>query len=200
MTAEGKLACATCAAAMTSQLAEQVEEICWKSDETDLLSLLGRVRDELKLQNCGLAYHAVVPAAIMVVYRNCGGDITREALSSAIGRGLRVQEGWCGLAGACGAGLGVGLAFSVIRDVNPIAGQGRLNMMAVTTEVLRTLCAGPDSRCCFREAWLSLQKAAELSEQYLPIALSAEGKIVCSGHINGSECQRIDCPLSKETA
>ena len=197
MTAEGNLACATCSCNITEQLAEHVEKICWQSDEKDLLALLGHIKDELALSNCGLAYHAVVPAAIMAVYRNCGGDITREALSSVIGRGLRVQEGWCGLAGACGAGLGVALAFSVIREVNPVAGQGRLNMMAVTTEVLRALCAGPDSRCCFREAWLSLEKAAELSEQYLPIALSAKAKIECSGHIDGSECQRVDCPLKK---
>ncbi len=196
MSTDDKFAtCANCSSAMTETLASRVEDICWQSDDKDLFALLGRIRKELNLGNCGIAYHAVVPATIMAVYRNCGGDVTREAMTQVINRGLRVQEGWCGLAGACGAGLGVALAFSVIRDVDPTAGQGRLNVMTVTAEVLRELCNGPDSRCCFREAWLSLRKAAELSDEYLSIALSAEVDIPCSGYIDGSECKRVECPL-----
>jgi len=184
-----------CAGHCTADLGGAVEEACWKGDERDLLDMLERVRAELNLGDCGPAYHAMVPAVILSTYRNCGGDVTRDLLRGAVDRGMRTQEGWCGLAGACGAGLGVGMVFSLLADVNPLAGQGRLNVMAVTTQVLRALCDGPDARCCLRETWLSLRSAADLSDQYLPITLTARGRVTCAGHLDAGECRRVGCPL-----
>lgn len=178
-----------------SSRAAEIEELCWQSHDRDLLAMLETTRISLNLGDCGPAFHALVPAIIMACYRNSGGEVERSTMHEAITRGITVQEGWCGIAGACGAGLGVGLAFSALVESEPTRGQGRLNVMQVTTEVLRSLCTGPDVRCCLRETYLSLCAAARLSDSYLPIVLTARGVVGCSLHLEASECLRIECAL-----
>lgn len=51
------------------------------------------------------------------------------------------------------------------------------------------------ARCCQRDVWLSLRKAAELSAVCLPVKLRAEGTLVCEQHRRNPNCATGSCPL-----
>ena len=106
-----------------------------------------------------------------------------------------VPGGYCGTVGACGAALGVGIAFGVLRSTTPLDPEGRGAINAAVSEVLAEIAACKAARCCQRDSFTALRKAAEISPRYLPMALETSHTMRCRQFGKNRECIREACPL-----
>ncbi len=175
-----------------------LEHLCAEATETDLLELLQRFRRHPAIPVNGPEHHALVPAIIVTAYRNSGGRITDDLIENAIRRGAQVIGGSCAFTGICGAATGVGIAFSLLLQANPVKPQQRQIVQQVTQQVLKDIAELEAARCCQRDCWLGLKKAAELSAEYLPLTLTADTVIGCSQRSQNKECIGRACPVLQE--
>jgi len=127
------------------------------------------------------------------------GTSTIEILAG-IERGRSVSGGTCGFWGACGADIGVGIAFSIIMDTNPLKPSERKKVQEATIEAFNRIASYEAARCCQRETWLALTTATQISSQFLPIALKARQLLECTRFKKTKECLRKACPLWKPKA
>ena len=127
-------------------------------------------------------------------------------------RGAMVPGGACGFLGSCGAAVGVGIAFALILESTPLTPRARSLAQAATSAVLAEISGYEAARCCQRDCYLALAKAAELSRDLLPIPLKAEERVDCrrkpnptslsspSSFWSPSEPTNQASPASKKTA
>jgi hypothetical protein len=175
-----------------------IEEICCATDETDMLALLQEVRRHRAIPLHGPEHHALVPGVILATYRNLGGAVTLDAVRTGIRRGATVAGGSCGFTGSCGAAVGVGIAVSVILSGDPLAAEPRTRAMRATSEVLAEIACTEAPRCCQRESYVALKKAAEISLDLLPLPLRAEAAMRCGQMSLNTECIGPACPLIQD--
>ncbi len=174
---------------------EIIRNICMNTKETDMIRLLQQIRSHPAMPLHGPEHHALVPGVILAVYKNLGGNISQDAVETGIRRGSSVAGGSCGFMGICGASTGVGIAFSQILSATPVKPKERQIVQKVTQAVLAEIAKFKAARCCQRESWVALKKAAELSVKYLSVTLPAEEKICCEQKEQNRECLGKGCPL-----
>ncbi len=184
-----------CDACHTTDALAVIEHICQTTRETDLIVLLEKIRQHPAISRHGPEHHVLVPAVILATYRNLGGEVTPKMFSTALKWGKAVPGGTCGFWGVCGAAAGVGIAFSVLLKANPVKPGERRQVQSVVHAVLGELAAFEAARCCQRECWLALRKAAELSRELLPIPLRAEAPLICRQSHDNRDCLLTTCPL-----
>jgi SAM-dependent methyltransferase len=189
---QGHFVCDACHAAGALAV---IGHLCATTDETDMVALMQTIRRHPSVPMHGPEHHGLVPGAILATYRNLGGAVTREMLDTGIRRGARVMGGACAFTGSCGAASGVGVAFSLILDANPLTPEPRQRVMRINIEVARAIAAVRAARCCQRDVWIALTKAAELSSELLPIPLRAETPIRCRQFSMNEACLVRQCPL-----
>lgn len=188
----GHFICDTCHSASALEV---IERICLRSDETDLISLLQKIRRHDAIPFHGPEHHALVPGVILSTYRNLGGELSDAQIRSGIRRGAKVPGGACGFMGACGAAVGVGIAFSVILGANPLTPAPRQTAQMATSAVLAETSKLEAARCCQRECFVALETAVELSRTLLPVTLRADATIACEQVDLNDECLGPVCPL-----
>ena len=172
-----------------------IEHICMESTETDMIRLFEHIRRHPAIPLNGPEYHALVPGVVLATYRNLGGNITSTTIQTGIKRGSNVPGGHCAFMGVCGAAIGVGIAFSIILEANPLNAELRKTVLTATQTVLSDIAGLKAARCCQRDSWLALKKAAELSKNFLPITLIADHGLVCHQKENNKDCFGKACPL-----
>lgn len=174
---------------------EAIRHICFQTRETDMVRLFERIRSHPTVALHGPEYHAMIPGIVLCTYRNLGGSISDQLIETGISRGKGVAGGFCGFMGVCGAVIGVGIAFSLILDANPVKAAERSAVQDVTQTVLSQIAKLKAARCCQRDGYIALTEAAELSKRLLPVALKAEYKLICRQvHLN-KECLGKECLL-----
>jgi hypothetical protein len=189
---KGHYVCDSC---HTEDAVEVIRRICLKTDETDCVRLFERIRSHPSIALHGPEYHAMIPGIVLCTYRNLGGGISKKVIETGIMRGKNVAGGFCGFMGVCGAAIGVGIAFSLILDANPVKAWERSTVQSVTHAVLSEIAGLKAARCCQRDGYIALIKAAEFSNRYLPVALKAGHRLVCrQTHLN-KECLGRTCVL-----
>jgi hypothetical protein len=161
----------------------------------DMIRLMEEIRAHPLFSRHGPEHHSMVPGVIVATYRNLGGPVDDLQLEAAIDRGGLVPGGACGFMGCCGAATGVGIAFSILLGANPLRPEPRRTSMRITARVLDRIAEREAPRCCQRECYLALKAAAELSGDYLPLELRAEGDLECSQHEDSRDCIGTACPL-----
>jgi hypothetical protein len=174
---------------------EAIENVCLRTDETDMLALLKEIRSHPAVPMHGPEHHSLVPAVILTAYANAGGNVPENGLATAIARGAHLTGGSCAFLGICGAASGVAVAFSILKEADPLKGPTRQAVQKITCRVLERIASYDAARCCQRDCWLALRCAAELSEEYLPIRLKAESRLRCRQQQENSECLGTECPL-----
>ena len=174
---------------------EAIRRICLASDKTDMLDLWAELRAHRAIPVHGPEHHAIVPAVIVTTYRNLGGAATDAMIETAVKRGATIPGGFCGFMGVCGSAVGVGIAFSLLLGANPVKATERQTVLRVTNRVLAELAEYEAARCCQRDSWTALEKAVEISRELLPVALRAEGDVVCGQVKKNRECAGKICPL-----
>ena len=167
--------------------------ICLTTMETDMILLLEEIRKHPAIPVNGPEHHIMVPGIILATYGNLGGKISSDDVRNGIKRGAQVPGGYCGFMGICGAAVGVGIAFALILESNPVKPVERKIVQGVTGAVLMDIAAHEAARCCQRDSWIALKKAAELSVDCLPIPLKAEKRLSCRQQGKNKECIKAAC-------
>ncbi|MFO8013887.1 MAG: DUF5714 domain-containing protein [Phycisphaerae bacterium] len=190
----GHFVCDACHAADALAL---IERACLASDETEMPALMDRIRRHPAVPMHGPEHHALVPGVILATARNLGEPVTDEMIRRGIRRGSQICGGHCAYMGACGAALGVGVAFGILLDASPVKATERQAVQSVVTETLAPIAELEAGRCCQRDAWLALRKAADTSQAVLGFRLRAEAPLVCSQMAENAECIGAACPLAR---
>ena len=172
-----------------------IKYVCLPSSEKDMIALMKKIRSHASFPVHGPEHHSMVPAIILAAYRNTGGRVTDDRIVMGIERGTTIAGGACAFMGACGAAIGVGIAFSIILEANPCKANERQNVQKLTSEVLHTIAAYKAPRCCQRDCAIALREAAGASEYYIGIRLSADEPCECTQYPWNNECIKSACPL-----
>ena len=190
--AEGHFVCDRCHSRDGSEV---IRTICLHTRETDMLALMTRIRSHPAIPLHGPEHHIMVPGIILATYRNLGGRISDDLIRTGLDRGARVPGGYCGYMGICGAAIGVGIAFALLLESTPLKGVQRHQLQSLTHEVLGVIAQYEAARCCQRDCWLALKKAADMSATLLPIHLRASAHVACRQIGQNGECLGKACPL-----
>lgn len=189
--ADGHFVCDSC---HVGAAPEAILRVLETSRETDMIRLFEEVRRHPTMPIHGPEYHALVPAVIVAAARNAGLPLETRHIQSAIDRGTTVAGGSCGFMGACGAGLGVGIAFSVILGATPLTGAKRSLLHQITVSALDEIGRLDAARCCQRDSWTALKTAAEHAADVLGVSLEASVNLDCTQMAGNHDCLGAQCP------
>ncbi len=165
------------------------------STETDMITLLKKIRSHPLIPIHGPEHHSIVPGIITAVYRNSGGAISDEVIETAIARGSKISGGFCGFMGACGAAIGVGVAISAIQEATPYTGKSRSAAQRGTLAALELIANIEAARCCQRDSWLALKSIGKISDEILGLRILADEHMVCTQMTTNLECMGKSCPV-----
>ncbi len=174
--------------------AEVIRHICSRSTESDILSLLTKIRSHPAVPMHGPEHHLLVPAVMVAAFANSQGIDKNEMVDLALARGARVPGGSCGFMGNCGAAVGAGIGFAIILQSTPMTPEGRQLAMGAVGRILLKLSEVTGARCCLRESVATLQEAALISRE-MGLDLIADSKPVCNQYPKNSDCIHQKCPL-----
>lgn len=189
---QGHFVCDRCHAADALLV---IEHLCLTTRETDMLGLLEQIRQHPLVPTNGPEHHGLVPGIILATYRNLGGGIDEEMIRTGIRRGSQVIGGSCAYVGICGAVTGVGVAFSLLLEANPLKPTERRLLQSAIRDAIAEIADQQAARCCQRDCQLALQAAARISPRLLPLPLQADAAICCTQQHKNRECQGQACPL-----
>jgi hypothetical protein len=147
----------------------------------------------------GPEYHSLVPGVVLATYRNLGGPMTEERILEGVDRGSMVPGGSCAFMGVCGAATGVGIAFGLLLESNPLKPEPRQHVQRIVSETLAEITSFRAPRCCRRESHLAFQVAARVSAGLLATELRAEEWRSCDQHELNEECIKQSCPFFDRT-
>jgi len=184
-----------CDACHTAGALGVIERVCLSTAETDMVALMQVIRRHPGIPMHGPEHHGLVPGVILATCRNLGGNVTDEMIRAGIQRGARVMGGACAFTGSCGAASGVGVAFSMLLDANPLRPKERQQVMQAVNAVATAIADQPAARCCQRDVWLALVKTAQLSRDLLGLPLRADAPIRCGQFAMNEDCLTMACPL-----
>ncbi|MDQ7785366.1 MAG: DUF5714 domain-containing protein [Desulfomonilaceae bacterium] len=192
--ADGHYVCDHC---HTREPLEITKRLCLSSHDTDMFTLFYRITSHPTIPLHGPEYHGVVPGVVLSTYRNLGGTITDDRILEGIDRGALVPGGSCAFLGVCGAASGIGIAFSIMLDANPLKSGPRQHVQRIVSAALAEISSYKAARCCRREAHLSFQVAARESVGLLGKELRAEQWLSCGQHDLNKECIKRRCSFYK---
>ncbi len=188
----GHYVCDTCHSSGALAL---IEHLCLNASETDMLALMQKIRTHPGIPIHGPEHHALVPGVILATYRNLGGEVDNDMVATGIRRGSHVTGGSCAFSGVCGAAAGVGVAFSLILDANPLKARERQIVMQTVNRVAEKIAEIKAARCCQRDSLVALKQAAKLSAAILPITLQSTAEYHCTQQKQNQFCIHNACPI-----
>lgn len=158
------------------------------------------------LPSLGAEHHAIVAVALLAALKNSGSlalpdggqrTVTDDDLREAITRMRQIPACTCAFHGACGAGLGVGAAVSILLDATCAKDIERTLAMRAANAALAAIanCGGPG--CCkqsVRTAILAgVEVLKELCRVRLPISRSRCFHMKDTTH----GCKGVYCDFSR---
>ncbi|SHI69247.1 hypothetical protein SAMN02745163_00655 [Clostridium cavendishii DSM 21758] len=118
---------------------------------------------------CGNSPHPMTTAAFLVAYKNLTNEIDEKTVMEGVMRATQIPGGWCGYFGACGAAIGLGVAFAIIKNSTPMSNEERSLANLVTSKALESVSIQGGPRCCTSSVRVSLEVGCEISEEYLGV-------------------------------
>ncbi len=170
-----------------------LRDVLTTSTETNPSAIIEKVMSHPSVPMHGPEHHAIVPAAVVAAVKNTGYPVPDRAVEKAIERGSKIPGGWCGFFGACGAGMGAGIAVSVITGATPVTGKPRSLANEATSLALQKMADG-GPRCCKRASRNAVKVAVNFLETKLGISLPRVETIACHYVNRNRECIQKACP------
>jgi len=170
-----------------------LRDVLKTTTSADPVEILEKVMAHPSVPMHGPEHHAMVPAIILTAVKNAGYPVPEGAVEKALERGSKVPGGWCGLYGACGAGIGVGIAVSVLTGATPLTGKTRSLANEATAFTLNKFADG-GARCCKRASRTAMEAAVEFLKTRMGINLKIKKGIKCQYVKRNKECILQDCP------
>ncbi|SDE43377.1 DUF5714 domain-containing protein [Sporomusa acidovorans] len=147
-------------------------------------------------------HHYLVPAVLLTAACRIQGrpaDDLAKLLEKAQSRSQNVLGKFCGLYGACGAAIGIGIYASVLTDTTPYSVETWSLVNLGTAESLLEMAKINGPRCCKRNTYLALQYASAFSREHLGVNLADCDTIQCRHSSRNKECKRRQCPFYCES-
>jgi hypothetical protein len=191
----GHYVCDACHAAPARDV---IERTCAATDERDPIALAVRLMRHPALKMHGPEHHFLVPAVLVATYHNAKQEPEKRAaaVKEARRRSDPVAGGFCGLQGACGAGIGAGTFVALVTGSTPLAGPARGLANRMTARALDVVSRTGGARCCKRDSFLSILAAARFSQQHLGVALPTRVP-ACEWSDVNRECLGGGCPFHR---
>ena len=190
----GHFVCDTCHSAGANDL---IQRVCSASTSTAPLDLAIRIMRDPRIKTHGPEHHYLVPAVLLAAYANASGlpaERRAEMVARARPRAEQVPGGSCGFSGACGAGIGTGIFVSVALGATPVSRSEWRQANLLTSRSLGEIAMRGGPRCCKRDTFIAIERAATFSRADLGVAMAAEETPGCEFHDMNRECLGTDCP------
>ena len=181
-------------------------EICHKKESSKTRCVRGHyVCDECHTQGLDTIigycmeeapeHHVMVGSALLVAYKNAGGDIDlHRSLIEMMDRGKSIPGGACGFWGACGAGISSGMFVSIISGSTPLAEEPFRLSHKMTAMSLNAIGEAGGPRCCKRDSYLAILSAIDFVKDNFGIEMEKR-EIVCSHSAQNNQCIGKRCPF-----
>lgn len=170
---------------------ETVEQVCMNNDWIDPMKIAEQIFKLPELHMHGPEYHSIVPAVLVTASGNITGDKRLSVIKEAIKRGEEVKGGFCGSHGACGAGIGVGIAYSIIHRVTPYSEDHRGAANRVTALALSKISEFGGPRCCKRDSIAAIEVAKKTFKEF---EVCIDFQYACGQSGRNSGCIHHKCP------
>ena len=171
--------------------------------KTDLYEMAAELMDIREIPMHYPYHHYIVPAVLLTACHGAAGGERGELLKkldTAEQRARNVLGGFCGFYGACGAGIGVGIFYSVFQEISPLSQEGWAAANQATADALAAIAGVEGPRCCKRCCFLALYSARKTIEEKLGIRLSMPDQIRCSYSGRNLDCKKEACPFFAKEA
>jgi len=150
----------------------------------------------------GPEHHVMAALALLGAARNKGREVDAALFDEALRRGMTIPGGACGYLGACGAGVGVGIAVSLLQGATPTTEVKRGLANRATAAALIAL--GDDyARCCKRVLRLAVAASRPFLKTHLGLDFPlADAAPLCNDMARNRECPGRNClyhPLHDST-
>jgi len=193
---EGHFVCDRCHA---SPAREAIERYCSRTGERDPVEIALTLMRHPSVKMHGPEHHFLVPAALLAAWANATGAPS-ERRAALVAEARRRSEpllgGFCGVQGACGAGIGTGTFVALVTESTPVKGRERALSNRMTARALDAVSRTGGARCCKRDSLLSILAAARFSREELGVTLPAKGQ-PCDFASQNLECIAGDCPFHR---
>lgn len=191
--AQGHFVCDGCHSGTAK---DAIERVCRTTVSRDPIEIALLAMRHPRVKMHGPEHHFLVPAALIAAWYNARGEPERKAVQVAEARGRSdpVAGGFCGIQGACGAGIGVGTFVSIVTGATPLSARERGLANQATARALTAIAGAAGPRCCKRDSWLALLAGARFARQELGSHLSAHGP-TCEFEGLNRECLSDGCPF-----
>jgi len=180
-----------CDACHSKDILERVESMLAGSQDCDPVHLALRIFEIPGLNMHGPEYHSIVPAILVAAWQNSNNNLTVSAVHEAIERGKSIKGGSCGLHGNCGAGVGAGIAVSVIEEATPLSTVSRGAANRATALSLLAISEHGGPRCCKRDAITSIESFMASTPYFHEPHHTA---YVCRQYAKNKSCMGKICP------
>ncbi|HEX3014816.1 MAG TPA: DUF5714 domain-containing protein [Desulfobacteria bacterium] len=171
----------------------KITQYCLASSSANPSAMLEELMADETMAMHGPEHHALVPAVLVTAYRNKTGNLGEQAIIEAIQRGSKVPGGFCGIYGACGAGIGAGIAVSIITGSTPLKAEPRALSNRMTGEALLAIAAQGGIRCCKASSRLALEVAAQFLQDRLNCRLDRNDTPRCAYMNRNAQCNLTEC-------
>jgi len=170
----------------------KVEQFLNASDEKKPLVLAQMVFELPGLNMHGPEYHSIVPAILVTAWQNLNGQKDISKITEAIKRGKDIKGGSCGFYGNCGAGVGAGIAVSIIEGATPMSHNERGAANKATGYALLEISKYGGPRCCKREAITSIKSFIQVTSYFDGLQ---NVEYICKQYGKNKDCIYNKCPF-----
>lgn len=185
---KGHFICDTC---HSLDILGKVEQLLTSSVEMNPVVLAQQVFELPGLNMHGPEYHSIVPSVLVTAYQNLSWKKDSTKIKEAMKRGRDVKGGNCGFFGNCGAGVGSGIAASIIEGATPMSRDERGAANRATGYALLEISKHGGPRCCKREAITSIESFMQVTSYFDSIQKS---EYACKQYGKNKDCIYKKCP------
>lgn len=187
-----------CDSCHESDAVDFIESFCQNTDNTDPLLSAVQIMNNPKIKMHGPEHHFLVPAVLISAYYNKldRHSEIKEKLAVAKERSKNILGGFCGLYGACGAGIGTGMFVSVVLQATPLSKEEWKLANLLTSKCLEKIAMKGGPRCCKRDTFIALETAVGFIRENMDVDLPSE-KVRCTFSGNNRECLGKICVYHK---
>ena len=177
---------------------DTILSLCIDETSRNPIEIVRKMMDAPFCHMHGPEHHVMVGAVLLTAYRNSGGDIDlKEALEEMKERGSQIPGGVCGFWGCCGAGVSTGIYMSIVTGATPLAGRSWGLANRTTAKALEAIGELGGPRCCKRDTFTAIRKAAEMTAKELGIEMDCPAEIVCAFSEENQQCLKKACPYHR---
>lgn len=172
-----------------------IRETCLNSKSVNPIEMAQKLFAHPSIKMHGPEHHFLVPAVLLTAYynkKNKAGKLAGK-LKFAEQRASNVPGGFCGYYGACGAGIGTGIFYSLITDTTPVSKESWKQANMLTSGSLDRIAHKGGPRCCKRDSLIALQTAMDFLFEETGIELESTDHFNCNYSELNKECLHQAC-------